>query len=95
MFSNNTINTISIDSSGNIWVGTDSGICTYNDETGNEKYLMHSSRSNKYVIWAIFEDKNKNIWVGTDSGRNDRTGEYLYEWFHHGDDQGGDYPQVG
>lgn len=23
------------------------------------------------------------------------TGEYLYEWFHHGDDQGGDYPQVG
>ncbi len=68
LFSNNTINTISIDSSGNIWVGTDSGICTYNDETGNEKYLMHSSRSNKYVIWAIFEDKNKNIWVGTDSG---------------------------
>lgn len=29
------------------------------------------------------------------SSRNDRTGEYLYEWFHHGDDQGGDYPQVG
>ncbi len=27
--------------------------------------------------------------------QNDRTGEYLYEWFHHGDDPRRSYPQVG
>lgn len=68
LFSDNTINTIFIDSHSNVWVGTDSGICTYNDETGEEDYLLSSSRSYKYVVWAIFEDKKKNIWVGTDSG---------------------------
>lgn len=68
LFSDNTINTIFIDSHSNVWVGTDSGICTYNDETGEENYLMSSSRSYKYVVWTIFEDKKKNIWVGTEGG---------------------------
>lgn len=68
LFSDNTINTIFIDSRSNVWVGTDSGICIYNDDTGEEEYLMSSSRSNKYVVWAIFEDKKNNIWVGTDGG---------------------------
>lgn len=68
LFSDNTINTIFVDSNSTVWVGTDSGICTYNDETGEEEYLLNNSRSNKYIVWAIFEDKKKNIWVGTDSG---------------------------
>lgn len=73
--SEHTINSITVDSSDHIWVGTDNGVRTFNAATGQQVNLIQGNRPNKYVIWAIFEDKEKNIWLGTESGlsvyRND------------------------
>jgi len=73
--SENTINSITVDSSGYIWVGTDNGVHTFNAVTGQQENLIQSTRSSKYVVWAVFEDQKKNIWLGTESGlsvyRND------------------------
>lgn len=63
-----TINTIMVDSSGYIWVGTDQGIRTYNGVNGQQEKLIHDTYSDKYVVWAIFEDQKKNIWIGAESG---------------------------
>lgn len=55
--SDNTISVITVDSSGNVWVGTDSGICVYNPDMDREELLQDTSQNIKNVIWAIFEDK--------------------------------------
>lgn len=73
--SENTISCITVDSSGYIWVGTDNGVRTFNAATGQQENLIQGTRSSKYVVWAVFEDRKKNIWLGAETGlsvyRND------------------------
>lgn len=64
---NNTIYVITIDSSGNILLGTDRGIRKYN-EKGDIECLSDILLNAEYVIWSILEDKKGNIWIGTDGG---------------------------
>lgn len=63
-----TINTIMVDHSGYIWIGTDKGIRLYNGATGLQEYTDQLARSSNQVVWAIFEDIKSNIWIGTESG---------------------------
>lgn len=79
--SENTINCITVDSSGYIWVGTDNGVRTFDAATGQQINLVQGTRSSKYVVWAVFEDRKKNIWLGTETGlsiyRNDPSVQVL------------------
>ena len=81
--SNNDINCIYQDHSGNIWVGTNgSGICKLDPETGKftrYPYIRNNlfNRSNHGALdddqaYYIFEDKNSTLWVGTNTGSLNR-----------------------
>lgn len=66
--SDNTINVITVDISGYVWVGTDSGVCVYNPDTDRENTFQSTSQNIRGVVWAIFEGRKGTMWVGTDGG---------------------------
>ena len=81
--SNNDINCIYQDHSGNIWVGTNGGgICKLDPETGKftrYPYIRNNlfNRNNHGAldddqVYFIFEDKNGTLWVGTNTGSLNR-----------------------
>ncbi len=63
---------VSEDAQGNIWAGTENGLCRYNEQTkkwkryvnipGNEKSIHHNN------VRSLCLDKNGNLWVGTNGG---------------------------
>ncbi len=75
--SNNTVNTLEVDSGGFLWIGTDSGLDildTKNDTvyfdhvtivTKNPKAPVSPKDSS---VTAIFEDSKRTLWLGTTSG---------------------------
>jgi len=70
----NAVSSLLIDCKGQLWIGTDKGICIYNPDKDNFKHIVNvsgkfSSLSNN-DIFAIYEDRDKNIWVGTRNGLN-------------------------
>lgn len=72
--SENEIQTLYIDKSGILWIGTQLGSGINKLETGERKFykvptLTEKNKSlNDNVVWAIYEDKDKNIWIGTHRG---------------------------
>ena len=70
--SNNYIKSLSVDTAGNIWVGTwGGGINRFNAEKGNfTRYLNNKQRKNSLpdnFVNCIKGDKEGNIWIGTES----------------------------
>ncbi|SFZ94209.1 hypothetical protein SAMN05428642_1042 [Flaviramulus basaltis] len=65
----NQVNTVIEDSKGNIWLGTEKGLCKFNTSTNqfisytNQPTADQSKNSNS--ITCIYEDKNGDLWVGT------------------------------
>ena len=63
---------VSEDAEGNIWAGTENGLCRYNEQTkrwkryvnipGNERSLQHNN------IRSICLDEKGNLWIGTNGG---------------------------
>lgn len=50
-------------SNGMMWIGTETGLCTYD---GKEFKIIGEEQGLKYnLIWKITEDANKNIWLST------------------------------
>lgn len=72
--SENEIQSLYIDQSGILWIGTQLGSGINKLETGERKFynvptLTEKNKSlNDNVVWALYEDKDKNIWIGTHRG---------------------------
>ncbi len=57
------------DRSGNLWFGTNgSGICRYDQNSGEFKHYTKEEGLGSIFIQCIFEDKAGNIWVGERAG---------------------------
>jgi ligand-binding sensor domain-containing protein len=58
------ITSITEDSKGNIWIGSDNfGVCVFNGE--NFSYLTTKEGLNSNSVQSIVEDSEKNMWIGT------------------------------
>jgi len=66
---NDMVRTIAQDREGNIWIGTENGLCIRNRRTGRmEKHRTDPNRANSLnsnAIYAIFCDRAGDVWVGT------------------------------
>jgi len=58
-----SISAVCQDSRGLLWVGTHSGLASYNGVSWNN--FPHQNHLSYAYISTIFEDKHKNIWIGT------------------------------
>ena len=70
--SQTTVNVITQDSSGLVWIGTTEGLNIYDGEKFETFFNVQAdlaSLSHDYVS-AIVEDSQRNIWIGTDNGLN-------------------------
>ena len=70
--SQTTVNVITQDSSGLVWIGTTEGLNIYDGEKFETFFNVRAdltSLSHDYVS-AIVEDSQGNIWIGTDNGLN-------------------------
>jgi ligand-binding sensor domain-containing protein/serine phosphatase RsbU (regulator of sigma subunit) len=60
------------DRSGNLWVGTYSGLDKLNEKTGKFTHYVNKSGDPNSLsdnwVWSILEDKQGNLWVGTARG---------------------------
>ena len=72
--SEDEIQSLFVDNSGILWIGTQLGSGINKLEIGSYKFksipvLAEENRSlNDKIVWAICEDKNNNIWIGTHRG---------------------------
>ncbi|MCB9207101.1 MAG: hypothetical protein H6611_07330, partial [Ignavibacteriales bacterium] len=72
--SENEIQSLFVDNSGILWIGTQlgSGINKYEVNINNFKTIPVLTEINKSlndnIVWAVHEDKENNIWIGTHRG---------------------------
>lgn len=60
---------IAMDTKGMVWMGTDSGLISYDPGGRNKelnKILLPGAADE--VVWAVLPDSKQNIWLGTNSG---------------------------
>jgi ligand-binding sensor domain-containing protein len=82
----NTVYALAADKAGNVWIGTDNGLCRYDGKaisrepiiTDRNPYLAGSITGNsvpgkKNEVWCILQDKTGLLWLGT------REGLYCYD----------------
>jgi ligand-binding sensor domain-containing protein/serine phosphatase RsbU (regulator of sigma subunit) len=62
----NTVRRMLQDKTGNLWFGTNGGVCRY-DGKSFTNFTEKEGLSNNFV-WSILEDKTGNLWFGTDGG---------------------------
>ena len=66
--SNNFILAITQDSSGVVWIGTDSGLNKYLPVTDSfETYTEQNGLPNE-VVYGVVEDKSGSLWLSTNMG---------------------------
>ncbi len=70
-----TINVISEDNNGNIWIGTyNGGLNCINDKTQKIIRFTHNPDDHQSLsqnnVYAIFQDRSGLLWVGTEAGLN-------------------------
>lgn len=61
------------DDEGNLWMGTEAGVCIFNKKSKQLVHLMSKGKFglSSHLINKLFEDKDGNIWIGTsDRGLN-------------------------
>jgi ligand-binding sensor domain-containing protein len=76
----NTVWSMLEDTEGNIWIGTNKGLCRYDGKTfsailinANFDNLLFNNASNynstlKNEVWSMMQDKNGKLWFGTSEG---------------------------
>lgn len=90
--SNNQIQTMFIDKSGMIWLGTYGGLDSLEVKTETFTRYEHNPNNKQTIsdnlIIAIDEDKNNNLWVGTSNGLNkfDRKTKTFTRYYNNPDD---------
>ncbi|MEP6701108.1 MAG: two-component regulator propeller domain-containing protein, partial [Bacteroidota bacterium] len=68
----NTVWSILEDKTGNIWFGTDYGVCRYNGKTITRvpitsiNNLLTNYTNSKNTVWSMMQDKSGKIWFGAD-----------------------------
>lgn len=73
---NNTVFAVLEDKKGNLWFGTDSGLCRYDGITFTSIPITENNGSNYYIlankntmaknaVWSIMQDKSGDLWFGT------------------------------
>ncbi|GAA4445381.1 hypothetical protein GCM10023091_36990 [Ravibacter arvi] len=65
---NNEINDIFKDSKGNVWVGTEAGLCRYQIKGDNFKRYVLYNGLNRERVFKILEDDAGTLWVSTSQG---------------------------
>jgi streptogramin lyase len=63
---NNTVRSVIEDRHGNLWFGTDQGVCKFNGVTFTHFTENEGLISNK--VRSIIEDRQGNLWFGTEQG---------------------------
>ncbi len=58
------------DKSGNIWIGTNAGVCLYDGKKFDKIQiaLPNNTPNNKYDVWSIMQDKSGKLWFATTDG---------------------------
>ncbi|MBS1661391.1 MAG: response regulator, partial [Bacteroidetes bacterium] len=69
----NTINSVTEDGEGNLWVGTENdGLIILNPQTGAMRHYLHDEVDNSSIgtnsLYGIFRDCKNNMWVGSFNG---------------------------
>ncbi|MEO9031821.1 MAG: two-component regulator propeller domain-containing protein [Ginsengibacter sp.] len=62
----NRINSIFIDKENGLWLGTEGGLCKFNNQTNNFTTFSKGFPGN--FILSILEDDKKNLWISTSGG---------------------------
>lgn len=57
-----TVSLLAKDSSGNIWIGTDNGICMYDGNKISKPTINKEFPYSKFIR-ALYVDKQKNVWI--------------------------------
>lgn len=82
----NSFKTLTFDNKGNLIVGTDNGLYTYNNKTNKVDHIIHDSRNKRSlcnnIIWCSYVDRNNNIWLGTDYGISLITDNSISKFIH-------------
>jgi ligand-binding sensor domain-containing protein/signal transduction histidine kinase len=69
--SSNTINSLKIDSTGNLWIGTTNGLNRYEPGKGFVPYYndpTFSKSLSKNQVLSLYEDRSGTLWIGTLAG---------------------------
>jgi len=68
----NLVRDIIEDANGNIWIGTNFGLCRYNEDTKNFIRYNYNPKDPKSLadnsVKTLFVDNKERLWVGTDGG---------------------------
>ena len=66
------VKTLMKDHNGTLWVGTNSGLYTYQPQQGAWEHYLHNNQDEQSLlndcIWSIYEDHDGNKWIGVDGG---------------------------
>ena len=67
----NSIKCLTLDASGNLYIGTDDGLYQMEMNAAITHYSHDSSNASSIpnnIVWACYVDKWQNVWIGTDNG---------------------------
>lgn len=81
----NVVHLIQEDKQGNMWIGTNNGLCKINTETGHVLRMNIESGFPDYLIMGLMFDKQDNAWVSHKKGLTkimvDKNGEMSFRTF--------------
>ncbi len=64
----NRIKEVFVDSNQRIWIGTEKGVCLYNEDLDTFDFIESKGDLNPSLVDVIVEDENHNIWAGGFNG---------------------------
>ncbi|WP_375560114.1 two-component regulator propeller domain-containing protein [Bernardetia sp. OM2101] len=66
--SSNTVRSVTEDSKGNLWIGTNNGLNKMDKKTNTFEHWGERNELANYAIYGILADKNDNLWISTNRG---------------------------
>ncbi|MGH7450841.1 MAG: ligand-binding sensor domain-containing protein, partial [bacterium] len=61
---NGRINDVEVDQEGNLWFGSNDGVCRYNPQVKSFRCLSDDDYPNLKIVKTIFNDSDNNLWFG-------------------------------